>query len=59
MKTDVKQKQPTLQAIIDRLQNGEFPNEYLTINGIRVYISATEPSGDIPDGSIWIGGSES
>jgi hypothetical protein len=29
---------------------------YTIINGIRVYISATEPTGTIPDGSIWLGG---
>ena len=29
---------------------------YQVINGIRVYVSATAPTGDIPDGSIWIGG---
>ena len=31
-------------------------NGYALINGIRVYASATAPTGDIPDGSIWIGG---
>lgn len=29
---------------------------YFTWNGIRVYVSSTEPTGDIPEGSIWIGG---
>lgn len=29
---------------------------YIMINGTRVYASATEPTGTIPDGSIWIGG---
>ena len=29
---------------------------YIIVNGIRVYVSATEPTGTIPDGSIWIGG---
>lgn len=28
---------------------------YFEINGIRVYVSATEPTGTIPDGSIWLG----
>lgn len=28
---------------------------YLTINGIRLYIASTAPTGDIPDGSIGIG----
>lgn len=31
-------------------------NGYALVNGIRVYVSATAPTGDIPDGSIWIGG---
>ena len=30
--------------------------DYLIYNGIRVYISATEPTGNIPDNSIWLGG---
>lgn len=28
---------------------------YFTVNGIRVYVSATQPV-DAPTGSIWIGG---
>lgn len=28
---------------------------YFTVNGIRVYVSATEPTGTIPEGSIGIG----
>lgn len=31
-------------------------NGYALVNGIRVYVSATAPTDDIPDGSIWIGG---
>lgn len=31
-------------------------NGYAIVNGIRVYVSSTAPTGDIPDGSIWIGG---
>jgi hypothetical protein len=31
-------------------------SNYDVINGIRVYVSATAPTGDIPTGSIWIGG---
>lgn len=31
-------------------------SDYITVGGIRVYVSATAPTGDIPDGSIWIGG---
>lgn len=29
---------------------------YITVNGIRIYVSATAPTGDIPTGSLWIGG---
>lgn len=29
---------------------------YDTINGIRVYVSSSAPTGDIPIGSLWIGG---
>lgn len=28
---------------------------YLTVNGIRLYISNTAPTGDIPDGSVGVG----
>ena len=28
---------------------------YFTVNGIRVYVSATVPTGDIPDGSVGVG----
>lgn len=31
-------------------------NGYAIVNGIRVYVGSTAPTGDIPDGSIWIGG---
>lgn len=31
-------------------------SNYFTLsNGIRVYVSATAPTGNIPDGSVWIG----
>lgn len=30
-------------------------NGYAIINGIRLYVSATAPTGDIPDGSIGVG----
>ena len=97
MKT-VKQKQHTLQSIINAAQTGggggdsytkaeadakfqtiensytkaeadakyqtlagmsgyvPMSTNYFTVNGIRVYVSSTEPTGDIPEGSIWIGG---
>ena len=83
MKPIVKQKQATLQTIIDNAQAGggsgdsytkaeadakfqakddmseylqEYTGGYTVINSIRVYVSASEPTGDIPTGSIWIGG---
>lgn len=102
MKTIYKQKQPTVQALLDQLQQGGggssfTPTEqqlaamnsgidstkvgqiatnagnitaeqaktscmgtagtdYIVVNSIRVYVSATEPTGTIPEGSIWIGG---
>ena len=102
MKSNYKQKQPTIQALLDAAQAGGggssfTPTEaqltamnsgidstkvgqiatnasnitaeqaktscmgtagtdYIVINSIRVYLSATEPTGTIPDGSIWIGG---
>ena len=30
-------------------------NGYALVNGIRVYVSATAPTGDIPDGSVGVG----
>ena len=35
---------------------GTAGTDYIIVNSIRVYVSATEPTGTIPDGSIWIGG---
>ena len=29
--------------------------DYIEINGIRLYVSATAPTGDIPDGSVGVG----
>lgn len=84
MKTNIKQKQPTLQKLIDDLQSGggggtvdaytkaesdakflsktdaastyiKDDGSYITVNGIRLYISSTEPTGTIPDGSIGVG----
>lgn len=34
---------------------GAGGTNYFEYNGIRIYVSATEPTGTIPDGSIWIG----
>lgn len=28
---------------------------FITVNGIRLYISSTEPTGNIPDGSVGLG----
>ena len=33
----------------------EQPGGYIVVNGIRLYVSSTEPTGDIPDGSIGVG----
>lgn len=33
----------------------EGGSNYITIGGIRVYVSATAPTGDIPDGSVGVG----
>lgn len=83
MKPIVKQKQATLQTIINNAQAGggggdsytkaeadakfqakadmtdyieEQTGGYIVVNSIRVYVSATQPTGDIPTGAIWIGG---
>ena len=34
---------------------GTAGTNYIVVNGIRVYVSSTEPTGDIPDGSIGLG----
>ena len=89
---NVKQKQQTLQEIINAAQQGggtpvdaytkaeadakfetqtdaadtyqpkadmtdyieEQPGGYIVVNGIRLYVAATAPTGDIPSGSIGI-----
>lgn len=81
MKPIVKQKQSTVQDIINKAQAGgggdsytkaeadakfqakadmsdyieEQTGGYIVVNGIRIYVSSTEPSGDIPEGSIGFG----
>ena len=80
---NVKQKQQTLQEIINAAQQGggepvdaytkaeadakfqekadmtdyieEQTGGYIVGNGIRIYVSATAPTGDIPDSSLGIG----
>lgn len=82
MRSTVKQKQQTLQTIINNAQAGgggttdgytkaeadakfqtiegmtnyvPVTGNYMTVNNIRVYVSATAPTGEIPTGSIGIG----
>ena len=93
MKPIVKQKQSTVQDIINKAQAGggsggdsytkaeadanfetktdaastyqakadmtdyieEQTGGYFVVNGIRIYVSSTEPTGNIPDGSIGFG----
>ena len=99
MKPIVKQKQPTLQSIIDAAQTGgggtvdaytkaeadakfetqeaaaatylsqadattnyqakgdyiEDEGTYFTVNGIRIYVASSAPTGTIPEGSIGLG----
>lgn len=79
---NVKQKQQTLQEIINAAQTGgdggdsytkaeadakfqakedmsdyveEQTGGYIVVNGIRIYVSSTEPTGTIPEGSIGLG----
>ncbi len=78
---NVKQKQQTLQEIINAAQQGgggdsytkaeadakfqtkedmsdyveEQPGGYIVVNGIRIYVASSAPSGEIPEGSIGLG----
>jgi hypothetical protein len=79
---NVKQKQQTLQEIINAAQQGggtvdaytkaeadakfqtkedmsdyieEQQGGYIVVNGIRIYVASTAPTGTIPDGSIGLG----
>ena len=47
----------TNQSNIDGQQNttASGGNGYALINGIRLYVSSTAPTGDIPDGSVGVG----
>lgn len=40
---------------VDVLKGASFETNYFMINGVRVYVSSTAPTGDIPSGSIGIG----
>lgn len=33
----------------------EQPGGYIVVNGIRIYVASTAPTGTIPDGSIGLG----
>lgn len=79
---NVKQKQQTLQEIINAAQQGgggsdsytkaeaddkfqtkedmsdyveEQPGGYIVVNGIRIYVASSAPTGEIPEGSIGLG----
>lgn len=79
---NVKQKQQTLQEIINAAQQGggggdsytkaeadakfqakedmtdyieEQTGGYIVVNGIRIYVASSAPSGEIPEGSIGLG----
>ena len=79
---NVKQKQQTLQEIINAAQTGggggdsytkaeadakfqtkedmsdyieEQTGGYIVVNGIRIYVASSAPSGDIPEGSVGLG----
>lgn len=42
----------TLQGKATAMSEGG--SDYIVINGVRLYAGATEPSGTIPEGSIWL-----
>jgi hypothetical protein len=50
VKDDISSLQGKVKA------HSEGGTNYDVINGIRVYVSSTAPTGDIPTGSLWIGG---
>lgn len=79
---NVKQKQQTLQEIINAAQTGggggdsytkaeadakfqakadmadyieEQTGGYIVVNGIRIYVASSAPTGTIPEGSIGLG----
>lgn len=56
----IKAKFNEVETDITTIENktigmGVGGTNYITINGIRLYVSSTEPTGDIPNGSIGIG----
>lgn len=57
--TDVAQIETNKNDIIDEQTKttgmSAGGSNYVTVGGIRVYVSATPPTGDIPDGAIGVG----
>lgn len=57
--TDVAQIETNKNDIIDEQTKttgmSAGGSNYITVGGIRVYVSATPPTGDIPDGAIGVG----
>lgn len=43
------------QAKSDMTDYIKETDNYITVNGIRIYVSATAPTGTIPEGSIGLG----
>ena len=56
---DVAQIETNKEDIIDEQAKttgmSEGGSNYITVGGIRVYVSATPPTGDIPDNSVGFG----
>lgn len=43
------------QAKADMTDYVKETSGYITVNGIRIYVSSSEPTGTIPEGSIGLG----
>lgn len=53
-----KQSHATIQEILDNAQSGGgggTGTNYITVGGVRLYVSNTEPTGDIPNGAVGVG----
>ena len=50
--SDTYTKQELDTKLAGKVDDG---GEYFEVNGIRVYVSSTTPTGDIPEGSLGIG----